>query len=87
MTLRDRIDALLAGAASLRLSWWLPEVDYRPPPRHTVEEALRADAEALAGDWRKVGGDTRRAMERMEAELTPEEREKLVRGRAGRRGR
>lgn len=43
----------------------------------SAEDGLKADREAIAGDWRAVGDDLREAMRRVEEEMTEEERRRL----------
>lgn len=61
MTLRERLRHFIRGMGSvmnLAGNYFEPV----PMPR-TDEEAHQRDADALAGDWRAVGGDLQRAID------------------------
>lgn len=44
-----------------------------PParPYQSSRRGFAADAEAMRGDWRKVGGDMQRAIDKVKAETKP----------------
>ena len=53
------------------------------PVRHEILDysldGVETDREAIRRDWEMLGGDLRRAMAKLEAEMTPEQKEELKR--------
>ena len=63
--------AFLRGAASVLDIGGALGPHYEP---QTPKEAARADAEALASDWRAVGDTMRQVMDEMDTELEAQQR-------------
>lgn len=71
-SLRAASDAMRLGGIVMRTGRLPRKVEFAPPRKLRYKEiaadGFKTDAEALAGDWRRVGGYLRAAMNRFDEE-------------------